>query len=287
MATERQNEDVDIHTTAGKIADLERRLDEAVHAGSARAGGEAARQGQDDRPGADRRCFSTRARSSSSTSWPGTGPRVRHGEQPPVRRRRRDRLRHGGRPAVAVFEPGLHRLRRLPRRGLRREDRQGHGLRAEDRLPDGRDQRLRRCADPGGRGLARAVRRDLQAERARFGCDPADLADHRPVRGRRGLLPRDHRLRGDGRPDLAHVHHRPGRDQDGDRRGGDVRGTRRRPHAQHQVAAWRTTWRPTRRTRSSTSGRCCRTCRRTTSPTPRVYPADADLASAGRRSWTR
>src|SRR4029078_4161201 len=29
--------DLDIHTTAGKIADLERRVDEAVHAGSARA----------------------------------------------------------------------------------------------------------------------------------------------------------------------------------------------------------------------------------------------------------
>jgi propionyl-CoA carboxylase beta chain len=30
-------EDIDIHTTAGKLADLERRLDEAVHAGSAKA----------------------------------------------------------------------------------------------------------------------------------------------------------------------------------------------------------------------------------------------------------
>ena len=30
-------DDIDVHTTAGKLADLERRLDEAVHAGSARA----------------------------------------------------------------------------------------------------------------------------------------------------------------------------------------------------------------------------------------------------------
>ena len=30
-------EDIDIHTTAGKLADLDRRLDEAVHAGSAKA----------------------------------------------------------------------------------------------------------------------------------------------------------------------------------------------------------------------------------------------------------
>src|ERR671918_751277 len=31
------NEGVDIHTTAGKLADLQHRMDEAVHAGSARA----------------------------------------------------------------------------------------------------------------------------------------------------------------------------------------------------------------------------------------------------------
>ena len=30
-------EDIDVHTTAGKLADLHRRNDEAVHAGSARA----------------------------------------------------------------------------------------------------------------------------------------------------------------------------------------------------------------------------------------------------------
>ena len=30
-------EDIDIHTTAGKLADLDRRVDEAVHAGSAKA----------------------------------------------------------------------------------------------------------------------------------------------------------------------------------------------------------------------------------------------------------
>ncbi len=30
-------DDIDIHTTAGKLADLERRLDEAVHAGSDKA----------------------------------------------------------------------------------------------------------------------------------------------------------------------------------------------------------------------------------------------------------
>ena len=48
---------------------------------------------------------------------------------------------------------------------------------------------------------------------------PADLADHGPVRRRRGLLPGAHRLHRDGRQDLAHVHHRPRRHQDRHRRG--------------------------------------------------------------------
>ena len=56
-----------------------------------------------------------------------------------------------------------------------------------------------------------------------------------PCRGRRGLLPRDHRLHPDGRRHLAHVHHRPRRDQDGDRRGGHVRGAGRGPRARGQV----------------------------------------------------
>ena len=37
MTTQQDVEQSDIHTTAGKLADLARRTDEAVHAGSARA----------------------------------------------------------------------------------------------------------------------------------------------------------------------------------------------------------------------------------------------------------
>ena len=40
------------------------------------------------------------------------------------------------------------------------------------------------------------------------GRDPADQRDHGPVRRRRRLLPRDHRLHLHGEGDLAHVHHR-------------------------------------------------------------------------------
>ena len=72
-------------------------------------------------------------------------------------------------------------------------------LAAEVRLPADRDQRLRRRADPGGRRLARRLRRDLLAQRPGLGRDPADQPDHGPVRRRRRLLARDDRLRLHGR----------------------------------------------------------------------------------------
>ncbi|CAK7281469.1 hypothetical protein SGPA1_12262 [Streptomyces misionensis JCM 4497] len=55
------------------------------------------------------------------------------------------------------------------------------------------------------------------------------------MRGRRGVLAGHHRLHGDGRPDLAHVHHRPGRHQDRHRRGRRLRGAGRRPHPQRRL----------------------------------------------------
>ena len=59
--------------------------------------------------------------------------------------------------------------------------------------------------------VARPVRRHLLPHRAGLRRDPADLADHGRGRRRARLLPRAHRLRRDGRQDLADVHHRPGR----------------------------------------------------------------------------
>ncbi len=161
--------------------------------------------------------------------------RLRDRGQPALRRRRGDRLRHRGRPSGLRVQPGLHGVRRLARRGLRREDRQDHGSRAEDRLPDHRHQRRRRRPHPGGRGGARPVRRDLLPQRDGLRRHPADLADHGPVRRRRGLLPGHHRLHLDGRGHQPHVHHRTRRDQDGDRRGRELRGPRRGARARGQV----------------------------------------------------
>ena len=83
---------------------------------------EAARQGQVDRPGAHRaplrRGFLRRARRAGPAPFGG----VRPGEEPAVRRRRDHRLRHHRRPPGVRVLPGLHRLRRLAGRGVRRED---------------------------------------------------------------------------------------------------------------------------------------------------------------------
>ena len=190
---------------------------------------------------------------------------LRHGEQPPVRRRRGHRLRHGRRSPGLRVQPGRHGLRRRARRGVRREDRQGARLRDEDRLPGRRHQRGRRRAHPGRRGLSRAVRRDLLPHRAGLRCHPADLADHGGGRRRARLLARAHRLRRDGRQDVADVHHRPGRRQDRHRRGRHPRGARRRSHPQHDQRQRALPRAPTRTTRSTTSRRCCPTCRATTS----------------------
>ena len=81
----------------------------------------------------------------------------------------------------------------------------------------------------------RPLRRDLPPQRARLGRHPADQPDHGQLRRRPRLLPRRHRLHRDGRPDLGDVHHRTRRHQDRHRRGRHDGGPRRRAHPQHQV----------------------------------------------------
>ena len=108
-------------------------------------------------------------------------------------------------------------------------------LAAKYGCPVDRDQRLGRRPDPGRRRLARRLRGDLLAERAVVGRDPADLARHGALRRRRRLLAGDDRLHPDGRGLVVHVHHRPRRREDRHRRGGHVRGARRRHDACDEV----------------------------------------------------
>ncbi|CAA9511871.1 MAG: Acetyl-coenzyme A carboxyl transferase alpha chain / Acetyl-coenzyme A carboxyl transferase beta chain; Propionyl-CoA carboxylase beta chain, partial [uncultured Solirubrobacterales bacterium] len=192
-----------------------------------RAGGrEAARQGQADRARAGREAARPRLVPGARHLRAPSHIRVRDGEEQALGRRGGHRSRdHRRAPGVRLLA-GLHGLRRLARRGHGREDVQGHGPGGQDRLSGDRDKRLGRGADPGGRGLARGLRRRVRAERPVLGRYPADLADHGPVRGGRGLLAGHDRLHLHGEGDLAHVHHRSRRDQDRDRRGGRVRGAR-------------------------------------------------------------
>ena len=215
----------------------------AAAPGAARAGdphqsagrGEAARQGQADRPRADREAARPGLVRGARHLRPPPHRRLRHAAQPALGRRRGHRPRHDRRPPGVRLLAGLHRLRRLARRGDGREDGQGDGPGGQDRLPGHRHQRLRRGAHPGGRRLARRLRRRVRAQRPVLGRDPADLADHGAVRGRRRLLPGHDRLHLHGQGDLAHVHHGPRRDQDGHGRGGRVRGARRGDDAQLEV----------------------------------------------------
>ena len=72
-------------------------------------------------------------------------------------RRRRHRVGHGRRPQGLRLRAGLHRLRRRARRGVRREDPQGHGSRRVRRRAVHRTQRRRRRPHPGRRRLAGGV----------------------------------------------------------------------------------------------------------------------------------
>ena len=74
-APDPEHSDIDPHTTAGKLAELEPTLRRGGARRLGPGGREAARQGQEDRARAHRRPCSTRARSSNSTSSPGTARR--------------------------------------------------------------------------------------------------------------------------------------------------------------------------------------------------------------------
>ena len=131
----------DIHTTAGKPRELERRTDEAIHAGSDRAVESSTRGGK----------MTARERVEAfldEGSFVETDALVRHRAHAFGIARNRpygDGVITGygtvdGSP-VCVFSQDLTVFGGLPGRGLRREDHQGHGPGHEDRLPDHRHQR--------------------------------------------------------------------------------------------------------------------------------------------------
>ena len=156
-------------TTAGKLEWLEELREQALHAGSEKAVARRRDEGQAPRPRARREALRPGLVRRARPLRPPPRVELRDDGSPPVRRRGRHRLRHDLRPQGLRLLPGLHRLRRLVERGLRREDLQGHGPGRQVRLPGDRDQRLRRRADPGRRRLARRLRGDLLAQRPGVG----------------------------------------------------------------------------------------------------------------------
>ena len=135
---------------------------------------------------------------------------------------------------VLRLRAGLHRLRRVAVGDQRRQDRQDHGPGDEDGRAGRRPERLGRRAHPGRGAVARRLRRHLPAQHARLRRGAADLRDHGTVRGRRGVLARDHRLHHHGEGHELHVRHRPRRDPHGHARAGDEGGARRRDDAQRE-----------------------------------------------------
>ena len=151
----------------------------------------------------------------------------------------------------------------------------------------GRPQRLGRRADPGGRGVARRLRRHLLAQHALLRGGPADLGHHGPLRRRRGLLAGDHRLHPHGGAEQLHVHHRPRRDQGRDPRGGDQGGAGRRHDATTPRAAWPTSPSPTTTAASRPSASCSPSCPQNNMEDPPLVPDRRPLGPRGRRRWTR
>ena len=80
-------------------------------------------------------------------------------------------------------------------------------------------------------GYADIFLRNTLVQRSR----PANFRHHGPVRGRRRVFARDHRLHPDGRQDVVHVHHRARRHQDRDARRSHEGAARRRDDPQRNL----------------------------------------------------
>ena len=203
---------------------------------AAASGASASTRGQAHRPRAGRAAPRRGHLRGAGQARRAPLPRLRHGRAEGPRRRRRLRLRPHRRAPRLRLRPGLHRLRGQPLRDQRPEDLQGHGPRDED----GRARSIG-LNDSGGARIQEGVaslgrlRRHLPAQHPRLGRRAADLGHPRPLRRRRRLQPRHHRLQRDGEGHLLHVRDRARRHQDRDPRGGHQGGAGRRHDPQREV----------------------------------------------------
>ena len=198
--------------------------------------------------------------------------RVRPGEEPALRRRRGHRLRHASTAARSASSPRTSpsSAARSARSTARRSSRSW----TSRSRPAARSSASTTPAAPASRRAwsrsacyGEIFRRNVHAS----GVIPQISLIMGPCAGGARLLPGGHRLHDHGRRDLAHVHHRPRRHQDRHRRGRHDGGARRRAHAQHQVGQRALHGLRRGRRASTTSRRCCPTCRRTTSTSRPSY----------------
>ena len=297
-------QDIDIHTTAGKLPDLERRLDEAVHAGSARA------------------------------------VEKQHAKGKQTARERIELLLDEG-SFVEIDELARHRSTDF---GLEKNRPYGDGVVTGYGTVDGRpvcvfSQDFTVFGGSLGEVYGEKIVKVMDLA-MKTGCPVIGINEGGGARIQEGVVslglygeifhrnvhasgvipqislimgacagghvysPARHRLHRHGRPDLAHVHHRPGRHQDRHRRGRLVRGARRRAHPQHQERQRPLPGHRRGRRASSTSRRCCPTCReqprraagvrrrrrgrpRDHRPRPRARHADPGLARTSPTTCTR
>ena len=133
---ERVTDQPDLSTTAGKIADLRSRYQEAVVDAEKTAQHKQHAKGKLTARAAHRDAGRHRQLRRVRRVRAPPHHRVRHGQVPPLRRLRRHRRRHDPRPHRRRLRPGLLDVRRIARRGRRREDHQDHGVRPPRRHAD-------------------------------------------------------------------------------------------------------------------------------------------------------
>ena len=160
--------------------------------------------------------------------------RLRHGQEPYLRRRRGDGLRHDRRPSGLRLRTGLHGDGRFAVAVDVGQDLQGHGHGHAQRRALHRLERFGRRPNPGGNQRAGRLCQHLPAQRDGIRHHPS-FGHLRPLRGRCGLFAGTDRLHDHEEGDLGHAPHRPEGRQDRHRRRRHAGAVGRRHDAHDQV----------------------------------------------------
>ncbi len=140
-----------------KLELLQRKRAESEQGGGADRIATQHEQGQADRPRTARRAARSGLVRGARSIRHASRDRLRPCRPAGAGRRRRNRVRPDRRPAGLRLLAGLHRVRRLAVRNVRREDLQGDGPRRSQRRAHHRPERFGRRAHSGGCGRRSAA----------------------------------------------------------------------------------------------------------------------------------